>query len=499
MFISTEELYTVEAIKRIEKAVVDRRLQSERMLMEKAGAAAFNALLVEWPEARRLAVFCGRGNNGGDGFVLARIAYEQGMQVTVYLADDMTATKGVARETLCACQDAGVRMTPLTAANQIEADVVVDALIGTGLKRHPEGIFQSAISTLNNLNIPILSLDIPSGLNADSGDIYGVAVNADLTVTFIALKQGLFTHYGPACTGKVLCDDLGVPKALLNDIQPNAELLSWKKVKHWLPRRHRDAHKGDFGHVLVIGGDYGMGGSIRMASEAALRVGAGLVTVATRPEHVSIVISSRPEIMCREVNQGEDLKPLLEIVTVVVIGPGLGKGEWGQSLLSAVLATDLPMVLDADSLNLLAQQENRPHFSSAILTPHPGEAARLLKTTNVKIQENRFEAVSQIQAQFGGVIVLKGAGTLIKSDSPVPAVCRAGNPGMASGGMGDVLSGVIGGLLAQGLDVFAAAEVGVFVHALAADRAAQEGGERGLLATDLMDHLRRLVNPIARD
>jgi len=269
-------------------------------------------------------------------------------------------------------------------------------------------------------------------------------------------------------------------------------ILSWKDIRRHLPSRARDAHKGLFGHVLIIGGDYGMGGAVRMAAEAALRVGAGLVSVATRPEHVTTVNACRPEIMCHQVSKADDLDPLLMRATVVVIGPGLGQSDWAKNLLSKIVESKLPKVLDADALNLLSQ--NPTVLNHAILTPHPGEAARLLGITREQVQEDRLGAAAALQKRYQATVILKGAGTLIYSENEV-AVCHAGNPGMATGGMGDVLSGVVGGLLAQGFDPDTAAEIGVFVHAAAADRAAEEGGERGLLPCDLMPHLRRLVNP----
>lgn len=255
--------------------------------------------------------------------------------------------------------------------------------------------------------------------------------------------------------------------------------------------RARDAHKGDFGHVLVIGGQPGMSGAARLAGEAALRAGAGLVSVATHPEHASVLNSGRPELMCHAVANAETLKPLLERSTVLAVGPGLGQSEWARGLLVAVWDTDLPMIVDADALNLLAREPMRR--DRWILTPHPGEAARLLGCSATEVQADRRTAVRALQARYGGVVVLKGAGTLI-ADGVQCRVCTAGNPGMASGGMGDVLTGVIAGLCAQGMSLSSAAAAGVLVHALAADAAALRDGERGLLASDLLPELRRWVN-----
>lgn len=498
MLFTSEDLYLVSQIRQLESFIIDEGITDTPTLMQRAGQAAFRLLQAEWPNARQLAVFCGKGNNGGDGYVLARIAQENGYSVFVYSLSPWQEL----REDLCvlaeeAMQAGAVLCDFSDLAENLEllqtADVLVDAMLGIGLTKEVQEDYATAIALMNGTDRPVFSLDIPTGVDADNGRVHGIAVEADVTLTFIALKQGMFTHKAVHHCGKIFCDDLEISEELYRQISPSAHLLTWKKIRACLPKRERDAHKGNYGHVLIVGGDYGMGGAVRMAAEGALRVGAGLVTVATRPEHVSIVNSTRPEIMCQSVNDAKDLDRLIANSTVLVVGPGLGQSDWGKKLLDRILRSQKPKVLDADSLNLLSQMEHRDQ--NWILTPHPGEAARLLKISVNEVQNDRFAAVTELQQCYGGVAVLKGAGTLIKSDDPVPSVCRAGNPGMASGGMGDVLSGVVGGLLAQGLNIFAAAEVGVFVHAVAADRAVEEDGERGLLASDLLMQLRKLVNP----
>lgn len=262
-------------------------------------------------------------------------------------------------------------------------------------------------------------------------------------------------------------------------------------LKVFLPKRPRDAQKGDFGQVLVIGGNQGMAGAVRMAAEASARVGAGLVRVATRPEHASIVQQGRPELLCYAVHGADDLLQLFEKTTVMIVGPGLGHDSWAHDLWVNSLSIKKPMVVDADALNLLAKQPK--WCPDWILTPHPGEAARLLQSTVAHIQADRLLAAREIQNLYGGVCVLKGAGTWVVGHQTWQ--CAHGNPGMASGGMGDVLSGVIGGLLAQGLSLECAAAAGVFVHAKAGDLAALKQGERGLLASDLIPYLQNAVNP----
>lgn len=303
-------------------------------------------------------------------------------------------------------------------------------------------------------------------------------------------EAGLFTGEGLEYAGEVVLADLGVPPEVKRAVEPSALLLP--PLVRGLPPRPRHAHKGMFGHVLVVGGDYGFSGAARMAAEAAARVGAGLVSVATRKEHASLLSVARPELMCHGVAGREEIQALLERATVVAVGPGLRRSGWAGMLLASALDSELPLVLDADGLNLLAARPTRSE--RWILTPHPGEAARLLGSSSAKIQQDRFAAAGELQARYGGVVVLKGSGTIIQGPQGQPRVCTAGNPGMASGGMGDILTGVIAGLLAQGLDPLEAATLGVCLHGTAGDRAARAGGERGLLASDLLEPLRQLVN-----
>jgi len=486
------KLYYNKKIRQLEQLAIANGV-SEYSLMQTAGQAAFEKLRERWPQAANIVVCCGKGNNAGDGYVVASLAKEHGFAVTIFTLSPPSELQGAALEAAQAAQQLDITIETFDAEKPLAADVIVDALLGSGLQGDVREPFVSAIQAINASDSAVLSLDVPSGLDVDTGDILGSAVEANVTVTFIAGKPGLYTSKAPAYCGHIYWHDLNIPAELFSQITPDAQLIDWEQVQQVLPRRRKDAHKGNHGHVLVIGGDYGMGGAVRMAAEAALRVGAGLVSVATRPEHVPIVSCARPEIMCHQVSQSDDLEVLLAKATVVVIGPGLGKSEWAEALLATVLKHDHPKVLDADSLNLLS--EHPLHRNDWVLTPHPGEAARLLDSNSQAIQDNRFKAATEIQQQYGGVTVLKGAGTIIQAPNHIPDICMAGNPGMATGGMGDVLSGVIAGLIAQGLALDVAASAGVMVHAKAADLAAKKDGERGLLACDLMEHLRQLVNP----
>lgn len=453
-------------------------------LMTRAAAAAFAMLRRRWPAARRLRVVCGAGNNGADGYLVARDALAAGFAVDlVALAPPKGADANHAREAFEAQKG---RVHALADWGALPpADVIVDAIYGTGLNRAPEGEAAAAIEAINVTGTPVLALDVPSGLSADTGACPGVAVRAVATATFIVHKRGLHTHQAETA-GEVELFGLDLPPDILES--PDARLLE----AAWLPPRPRDSHKGSNGHVLAIGGDHGTGGAVRMAAEAALRTGAGLVSVATREENVLAMNAARPELMAHGVNGPQALEPMLEKASVLALGPGLGQAAWGHALWTTALDADVPTVLDADGLNLL-QAEPRQLPSKVVLTPHPGEAARLLGVSTKDIQADRFAAGRELAKRYRAVVVLKGNGSLIVSPKGEVAVCPWGNPGMASGGMGDTLTGIVAGLLAQGCDPYEAACLGVGLHARAADVAAR-AGERGLLAGDLLEPLRRLVN-----
>ena len=490
-------LFTANQTRELDRLAIEEFGISANILMERAGDAAFNLLRTRWPKARRIVVFCGTGNNGGDGYVLARLAREQQLEVTVYQVGDSNKCQG---DALAAMQRMlGVDITPVIFTDQSfsEQDLIVDGLLGTGIHGQVTDDYRYVIDMINQSPLPVMSLDIPSGLNADTGMVCGSAVKADCTISFIGLNSGLFTGPAVEYTGEIYFDGLNLPNSLYRQQKPVAERLDYANFKSHLAPRSRMAHKGDFGHVLVIGGDCGMSGAVRLSAEAALRCGAGLVSIATREQHASSINSQRPEIMSHGVEHAEKLSALIEKATVIVIGPGLGQGNWAKDMLGSALITDKPMVIDADALNIIASQ---PQFDSLvrgnhrIFTPHPGEAARLLKQDSQNIQKDRFKAVTELVAKYQGIWLLKGAGTLV-ANQQATGLCYAGNPGMASAGMGDVLSGVIAGFIAQQLDCLTAAQLGVCLHAEAGDAAVKSVGERGLLASDLMPWIRRLANP----
>jgi NAD(P)H-hydrate epimerase len=458
-------------------------------LMTRAGQCAFNLLTHVWPEAQCINVFCGAGNNGGDGYVIARLALQHGLSVNLVALAAIDRLQGDALTAARHYLQAGGAITSFDALNWPDCDVVVDSLLGTGLDREVGGNYKPVIETINDNQLPVLAVDIPSGLHADSGRVLGVAVQADQTATFIGLKQGLLTGQAADYCGQVNYYSLEVPESVLALEKPSA--LRFVAPSPLLPARKSSAHKGHFGHVLLIGGESGYSGAIRLAAQAAARCGAGLISIATRNIHAALLTLTQPEIMSHGVESAEQLQPLLDRATIVVIGPGLGQSEWAKQLLEAVLASDLPAVIDADALNLLALNSGVQR-NNCIFTPHPGEAARLLHCSNQAIQSDRFSAIRQLHTIYGGIVVLKGAGSLV-DDGQIITVNSSGNPGMASGGMGDVLSGVIAALIAQGQGLAGATRIGVWLHGAAADVAAQ-AGHRGLLASDLLPQIRKLVN-----
>lgn len=483
-------LYRAEQVRALDRYAIEHCGIHGYELMQRAGQAAFDLARQRWPDVRRMTVYCGAGNNGGDGYVIARLAKEAGIPTEVYALCAPEKLIGDAKIAYEAWGRADGHTHEYV--RQKPQGLVVDAMLGTGLDRPVSGRYQSAIESINHSRLPVLAVDIPSGLHADSGLPMGQAVHADLTINFIGQKRGLYTGSGRDYCGEIHYHALGVPDAVFDSQPAEAVLSRWSDERLTFKPRARDAHKGNHGHALLIGGDSGYTGAVRMASEAAARCGAGLVSVATRAAHAALVNLGRPELMCHGVESLRELYPLLARATVIGIGPGLGQSRWAQQLLDAACESGLPLVVDADALNLLAQEPRQSDLW--ILTPHPGEAARLLGCPVAEVQADRFAAATALQSRYGGVAVLKGSGALVRGGQGVTSVCADGNPGMASGGMGDVLTGILTGLLAQHWPLEQAARAGVALHAALADRAAG-GGERGLLAGDLFSHLREFVNP----
>jgi len=491
--LGTENLYTAAQTRALDRCAIDEHHIPGITLMARAADAAFRYLLETWPAPERLQVLCGTGNNGGDGFLIADLAHKRGIPVTVLQLGDAEKISGDALLARRQALSNGVDIVPFGAAALAAEGVIVDAMLGTGLTGDVRGDYLPAIDAVNASGMPVVAVDIPSGLCSDTGRVLGAAVRADLTVTFIGLKRGLFTMQAPDFTGAVQLSDLGVPPEVYAAVTADCSRLELEALLERLPARPATAHKGVYGTVLVVGGDYGMAGAAALAAEAALRCGAGLVQVATRPEHVAALVARTPEVMPRGINSGAELTPMLAAADVAVVGPGLGQSAWSLKLLQLALASGLPLVLDADALNLLAATDlgNTNPAGNWVLTPHPGEAARLLACSASEVQANRFAAIHALQQRYGGVVVLKGNGSLVSGGESI-LLSDYGNPGMASGGMGDVLSGVIGALLAQHLPPLEAAALAVCLHGAAGDMAAQQG-QRGLAASDLIPQLRSLL------
>jgi NAD(P)H-hydrate epimerase len=465
-------------------------------LMARAGLAAWQCVLKHWPHVRRIEVICGPGNNGGDGYVLARHALSSGIGVQVLRLEAHAPRTPLARQ----AHDAFIAEGGQVACFDGElgdAGLLVDAVFGIGLSRVPDDSVSALIDAMNRHPAPVLALDVPSGIDARSGDAPGAAVVADRSLQFIARHRGLRTGAALDHAGDLQLASLDLPESVFDGIAPAAFALRTDALPGFFHLRPRDSHKGRNGHVLCIGGDHGSGGAILLAGEAALRSGAGLLSVATRAAHVSALLARRPEAMAHAVDDVAQLAPLLARASVVAIGPGLGQGEWGRSLLDLVLADDARRVVDADALNLLASSGQRLRPVD-VATPHPAEAARLLGVSTRELQRDRFAAAQALQGRLGCTVVLKGAGSIIASADRAPAVICAGNPGMAVGGMGDVLTGCIAALLGQGMAACDAASAGALLHAAAGDAAARDDGERGLLPSDLAPWLRRLANPMRR-
>jgi NAD(P)H-hydrate epimerase len=484
-------LYDTAALRMLEQRAA-QALGDDFVLMQRAGLAAWDCLLRHWPQARDIAVVCGPGNNGGDGYVLATHALAAGRHVRVLRLAAHASRSTQARRAHAGFESAGGKVE-VFAGRLPEADVVVDALFGIGLARAPDPESAALIDAINAGVAPVLALDVPSGVDADRGSVPGAAVRAMRTLQFIAPHPGLATGAALDHVGSCELATLDLDPSLLQDIPVAAQIIATAALGDWLRPRTRDSHKGDNGHVLCIGGDHGSGGAIALCVQAALRSGAGLASVATRREHVAALLARQPEAMVHAVESTDAIAPMLQRADVVAIGPGMGQGEWGRMLLDATLAAGKPLLLDADALNLLAASP-RMLAPDTVLTPHPGEAARLLGSSSAQVQADRHAAARALAERHGCVVVLKGAGTIVTAPQRTPCVVAAGNPGMAVGGMGDLLSGVIAALRAQGMDAFDAAACGALLHAAAGDAAVAEGA-RGMLPTDLLPWLRRCANP----
>ncbi len=533
---SSPRLYTAQQVRRLDEVAISGHGIPGIKLMQRAGRAICDEIAGKFPAAKRWLVLCGAGNNGGDGYIAAALAQQAGLKVEVWALKAPRALGGDARLAAQQWLEVGGEVHAWSAHGQkfaasargAECDLIIDALLGTGLDSAPRGDYADAVGWINDQSCVIVSADIPSGLNADNGCALGRAVRADLTVTFVALKRGLFTADGPDYTGLVSFSDLQIPATVIDSADIAAEsgrLIGENYLAERLLPRTRNAHKGHFGHLLAVGGNTGMSGAVRLCGEAALRSGAGKVTCLTHAAHAEMVNFACPELMVRTVVESGDLAGQTRGADILVLGTGLGLTKWSRDLFQTCINSPLPMVIDADGLNLLALDEVESEaFNDRlgrrwILTPHPAEAGRLMGSDTASIQADRVGAAQALAEKFGAIIVLKGCGTVIAGPGNTYAICSLGNPGMATAGSGDVLSGVIGALIGQaGMsgrlfrtarqadegpdllpdslpDLWSCALAGVAAHAAAGDRAAAAVGERGLLASDIIARLPAVLNP----
>lgn len=481
------------------------------VLMENAGKAVADAArkLLEETAGRRVCVFAGKGNNGGDGFVAARHLVNSQVRVKTFLLGKTAEIQGDARVNLDILTRMGVDVEELGPEDLHRArvavsvsDVVIDAIFGTGFKGEVGGYVAQVIDAINESGRPVVSVDVPSGLDASTGKVGGACVRARYTVTFGLPKAGLLLYPGAAYAGELVVADIGFPRAFLLDDRLKLNLAIAEELKHWLPARIADSHKGTFGRVLVVAGSQGMAGAAALASLAALKSGAGVVTLGVPKSLQDIMHVKLTEVMTRALPETESgsvslqaqalLDGALRSVEALAIGPGLSMhSETAQLVRNVVMTASVPTVIDADGLNAIAQDPGTLKTSKApiVLTPHPGEMAKLTGLAVQEVKRDRLTVALKAAAQWGKVVVLKGARTIVADPSGKAYINPTGNPGMATAGSGDVLTGVVAGLLAQGLGPLEAAVLGVYVHGLAGDIAVTRCGQMGLVAGDILDNV----------
>ncbi|MFK3858985.1 NAD(P)H-hydrate dehydratase [Pseudoalteromonas rhizosphaerae] len=461
-------------------------------LMERAGHAVFSQCIEHFPNAQRYFILVGYGNNAGDGYIVASLAKQAGKEVIVLAADTSRHLTGDALTAQQRWQALGGEVESYTQGRLNNADIIIDGLLGTGINSQVRRPFLTMIEDANAQPSAIVAIDLPSGIDADTGQPLGIAIHATITVTFVGIKQGLVTGAGRSAAGKIIFNDLGIAESFTKLVDASATLINITSFKP-LAARSRNSHKGDHGKLLCVGGNQGTSGAIRLSSEAALRTGAAMVRVYTHQSSVQVVSSGRPELMV----SCDSLSAALAWANCVIIGPGLGQDNWAQIAFEQViqycLANNLPLVIDADGLNLLAKHALEYRLKNCIITPHAGEASRLMKVSIAEIEANRFQSATDLAKRYTSTSVLKGAGSLIANGQQT-WLCENGNPALAVGGSGDVLTGIIGALLAQGFAVDQAACYGVTLHAKAADILAEREGERGMLPSDLFAIVRQLIN-----
>ncbi|WP_117232867.1 NAD(P)H-hydrate dehydratase [Vibrio maerlii] len=490
-----EQLYLSSTVREREREAVNALNIEMFELMQRAGQAVFDVIDQRYSHCRHILVVTGKGNNGGDGYVIARLAMQSGYTVSLWQFGDHHQLSGDANRAKQLYLDAGgIIESPKESLNE-NIELIVDGILGTGITGSVRPNAQEVIELINQSELPVVAIDTPSGLNTDTGKILGCAIRAEITVTFIAMKLGTVTGQARRCTGEILFAGLGVDNVFIEQNLPTALLTNEKWLKS-LKTRDADSHKGSHGKLLIVGGDDGMSGAVYFASAAALRSGAGLGAVVCHPSSANPIRSLLPEAMVADQTK---LSARLGWCSAICVGVGLGRDAWGGAVYKQVeehvsINKQIPIVIDADGLSWLAKSnENTRPSGNIIITPHPGEAAMLLDCTISEVEADRFHAAKALCLKYQCITVLKGAGTLV-CDGENTVVCHAGNAGMATGGTGDVLAGVITSLLGQGYTPMHAATLGTLIHSLAADDNAEQFGQVGMLASDLLPSIRRLIN-----
>ncbi|MBW2430523.1 MAG: NAD(P)H-hydrate dehydratase [Deltaproteobacteria bacterium] len=494
-------------------------------LMENAGRGATDVLLDQFAGSIKtgVSIICGKGNNGGDGFVIARYLAERRIDVTVYLLSKATEVKGDAAANLKRLASLKVPVIEIPDENSFlkiksdlcRFDLLVDAILGTGLTSDVRGFFKTVINFINDLNrsgIPVFAVDMPSGLNSDTGQPCGTCIRAQGTATFALAKIGHYTYPGADYTGKLEIIDIGIPASVVESVGPKQYLLTAERIRAALPLRSAETHKGRTGHLLVVAGSTGKTGAAAMTAVSAMRAGAGLVTLGIAESLNPIIEAQVMEVMTAplpECRYGILAATAIDVLTMLAdgksclaIGPGIGQAEETRSLVRKIISQiDTPLVIDADGLNNIAGQTQllKKAKGPVVLTPHPGEMARLIEASSTVVQQNRLACARDFATNFGVHVVLKGAATVIAHPDGSAYINPTGNPGMASGGMGDVLTGVLAGFITQGLTPKAATHAAVYLHGAAADTLAQTVGPIGYLAGEVMNTIPREIKKLLKN
>ncbi|WJG09787.1 NAD(P)H-hydrate dehydratase [Aliiglaciecola sp. LCG003] len=488
----SQNVYRAEQVRLLEPQAAENLGFSMFEIMQQAGQSLFDWISAKYTLEHKILVVVGTGNNGGDGYIAATQLRIKGYSVTLCSSDPAKILSGDAHSARQLYEQQGFSVEGIDDVDFTTVDLIVDALLGTGLTGEVRAPFDSIIARINASPAKVLAVDIPSGVHADTGVSLGSSVDADFTQTFVAIKPGLITGQGKSSCGQLTVAPLAIGSAFPALQQPFASKVNFDNFSS-LKQRKADSHKGNHGRLLCIGGNKGMAGAMRLSAEAALRCGAGLVKVFCHDASQIQVSQGRPEIMLTS----ENLHQALHWADCIVFGPGLGQDSWSQQIFSQLLSylihEDKPIIIDADGLNLLSKHLHKFHLTNLIVTPHAAEAARMLNMAVGDVDNDRYGTVQALHSRYQAHSVLKGAGTLIQNNQGL-FVCGNGNPGMATGGMGDVLSGVLGSLMAQGMTSSLASLYGTCLHSAAADLAANKCGQRGMIASDVIAQLRPLVN-----